>query len=70
MKKGVIMTLNELKGELALVRERRREIAAMVHPSQCKKEYIRLMHREREIVGEIEFRYMIGADMRKAVFRC
>lgn len=50
------MTLNELKGELTLVRERRREIAAMVHPSQCKEEYIRLMHREREIEGEIEFR--------------
>ena len=63
------LTLPELNGELALIRRRRAEIAALVHPSQCRSEYVKLAKREAEILGEIEFRYTVGAEFRKRVFQ-
>lgn len=41
---------DDRKAELKLIRIRRAEIAAMAHPSECKAEYIRLMHREVELL--------------------
>lgn len=63
-------SLNQLRAELELVKIRRSEIAAMAHPSQRRDEYIRLAKREAEILGEIEFKYMIGSEMRKRCFQC
>lgn len=60
--------LPQLRAELQLIKIRRQEIAAMDHPSQCREEYIRLCRREAEITGEIEFKYMIGAEMRRRIF--
>lgn len=60
--------LPQLRAELQLIKIRRQEIAAMDHPSQCLDEYIRLCKREAEITGEIEFKYMIGAEMRRSIF--
>lgn len=62
--------LPQLQAELQLIKIRRAEIAAMPHPSQARAEYIRLARREAEILGEIEFKYMIGAEMRRRVFGC
>ena len=63
-------SLNQLQAELELVKIRRAEIAAMEHPSQRRDEYIRLAKREAEILGEIEFKFMIGSEMRKRCFQC
>ena len=63
-------SLNQLRAELELVKIRRAEIATMEHPSQRRDEYIRLVRREAEIIGEIEFKYMIGSEMRKRCFQC
>lgn len=62
--------LPQLQAELNLIKIRRAEIAAMEHPSQRRDEYIRLARREGEIIGEIEFKYMIGSEMRKRCFQC
>lgn len=61
-------SLNQLRAELQLIKIRRQEIAAMDHPSKCREEYVRLCRREAEITGEIEFKYMIGAEMRRRIF--
>lgn len=63
-------SLPQLQAELHLIKIRRAEIAAMEHPSQRRGEYIRLAKREAEIIGEIEFKFMIGSEMRKRCFQC
>lgn len=63
-------SLPQLQAELNLIKIRRSEIAAMEHPSQRRDEYIRLARREAEIIGLIEFKYMIGSEMRKRCFQC
>ena len=50
-------TIEELRGELRLIRIRRQEIATSDHPSQFLKEYIRIMNREVEALKEIDEKF-------------
>lgn len=61
------MTLQDIRGEISLIRKRRGEIVAAPHPHIYKSEYINLCRREAELMGELEFRYMITPEMRKGV---
>lgn len=45
--------IEELRGELKLLRLRRAEIVATDHPSHYLREYIRIMNREVEILEAV-----------------
>ena len=53
--------IEEIRAEIRLIRIRRQEIAADIHPSKYLKEYIRLMRREVEALNEIQREQMKNA---------